>query len=177
MSEFLAIDPGTISMGYAVFQGPRHGERPKHVGVYQVATPKATANIRTTAMIDFITGDILAENPGIELVVCEKWAGPRNPQLQTLITALGQTMRGLKLGWATYHNSSVFAAVKPRGYRGRHSDQRKKGITDGVLALYPELRLALAKYHPDHTQDALDAVAVGHCHIGVMHVKALEGTE
>lgn len=175
MSDFLSIDPGTIVMGWAVFEGERHAERPKYIGAYTVRA-ELTADIRTTAMINFIQ-ETLEVNPGIELVACEKWLGPRNPQLQTLITALGQTVRKhWKLGWATYHNSSVFASVKPRGYRGRHSDQRKKAITDGVLGLYPELRLALAKYHPDHTQDALDAVAVGHCHIGVMKVKQLEGT-
>ena len=163
-------------MGWAVFEGSRNDERPKDVGTYSVRH-QMTADVRTTEMIAFITGDLLVKNPGIELVVCEKWLGPRNPQLQTLITALGQTIRGRKLGWLTYHNSSVFASVKPRGYKGRHTDQRKKAIKDGVLGLYPELRLALPEYHPEHTQDALDAVAVGHCHIGVMHVKALEGTE
>jgi len=173
MTEFLGIDPGTINLGWAVFEGDPGHERPKHIGSYNVSD-KLTADIRTTAMVSFITGELLEYNSDISLVVCEKWLGPRNPQLQTLITVLGQTIKRMGLGWQLYHNSSVFKSVAPRGYRGKHTDQRKKAIRDGVLGLYPELRSKLAKYHPDHVQDALDAVAVGVCHIGVMKVKEIE---
>ena len=168
MTEFFAIDPGTLATGYAIFKDGQ----PQDVGVYQ-ADKRQTADQRTTAVIGFVVG-LVASKPSVDLVVCEKWLGPRNPQLQTLITALGQTVKRQGLGWQLYHNSSVFSSVCPRGYRAHKREQRKKAIMDGVLGLYPELRFALAKFNSEYTQDALDAVAVGVCHLGAEKLKALE---
>ena len=170
----LAIDPGTYRTGYAIFKDGI----PDLVGTFE-ADKRQTADQRATAVITFVVG-LLALEPDISLVVCEQWLGPRNPQLQTLITALGQTVKKMGIGWQLYHNSKVMAAVRPKGYRVRTSEERKIALRDGVLGIYPELRFKLIKYHLDRDsdvlQDAIDAVAVGVCHMGAEKVKWLEGT-
>ena len=57
MTEFLAIDPGTLATGYAIFKDGQ----PQDVGVYQ-ADKRQTADQRTTAVIGFVVG-LVASKP------------------------------------------------------------------------------------------------------------------
>ena len=152
MTRFIAIDPGTNLCGVALFVGAIL----EHVTV--IEAPKSHSPV---ARINYI----LAEMEGYlrtwnaTQVACEIWGGARNKSLQTFIVSLRATCRDLGLKWHGYNAGQVLAAVRPRGIRAGDSQERKGAIVVGVLALYPEMA-------SQQVQDAFDAVAVGHCHLG-----------
>ncbi len=163
----LAIDPGSLRTGYALFE-----ERGKvqELGVF-CPEDGLSAPERLIQVVQFIREYIGSFE--VTTVACESWGGPRNPTLQVLITAIGQMVRGLKKDWITYPPGSVLVGVKPRNMPAKTTEERKTAMRVGVLALHPYLRRKVAKCEPELMQDAIDAVAVGECHMGKEREKLL----
>lgn len=163
--DLLAIDPGTYTMGLALFTGDTLDSAwDVHAG--------GDIGPRLQQMLEYIAR-VFDAWPDVRTVACEKTAAIEGvapaPELQTLIRAIRGATRRSKREWAQYHPSTVVAAVRPRGLRGAPS---KEVIRLGVRLLYPDSWVA-AEYA---TQDAYDAVAVGHCHLSRQLSKAKEGT-
>lgn len=149
---FLAVDPGTHMCGWAAF-GARPGEELSAYGVILGAPGKTPldrmANIREGLILRldfFMPGTLVVEAP----------AGHIAPSLATLVVELAVQARRRRLRFQAYYPATVTAAVAPRGTTGWPAKRRLRA---GVEAVYPELA------RDDVPQDAIDAVAVGLCHL------------
>ena len=160
-TRFIAIDPGTNLCGVALFVGPIL----EHVTVIE-----ATKSRSPVTRINYVLAEIegFLRTWGVTQVACEIWGGDRNKSLQTFIVSLKATCRDLGLAWHGYNAGQVLAAVRPRGIKAGDSLERKSAIVVGVMALYPEMA-------SQQVQDAYDAVAVGHCHLGIEMTEQLLG--
>ncbi len=155
-NSLLALDPGTHSTGWALFDGE------KLTAWESIEAPRGgEIEDRIPAIIQAL--DEVADNaaPPVAHVAIEKPRGVDGrrpaPELQTLIGRIRRWARARKLGWTAYSQSTVAASVRPRGARRGGA---KRAILTGVEALYPETRDRW-----DGKQDSADAVAVGHCHL------------
>ena len=164
-SLLLAVDPGTIVTGLAIF---RDG-KPWYTGIIEadrkMPVDKRISQImsRFEAFLELSLRMPTAQR--ITAVACEQWRGPRNPYLQTLITSMGQHVRSQKLEWHLYNNSMVTASVAPRGFRVTAKERKRQG----VLALYPSHGWDMV------SEDEIDAIAVGHYHLAQQREAALLG--
>lgn len=152
---WLSIDPGTHAMGVVLWQG----ERPGRWSHWQ--WPQNTpVEDRLAGAIKAMNG-LLMEHPVISAIACEWPAAAQpyrqSPELQTLVRRLRQWARLKSIRWHSYNPSTVRAAVRLRGVR---TGDPKQDICWGVAALYPQLKV------DSMPQDVVDAVAVGHCHLG-----------
>ncbi len=160
--SLLAIDPGTVSLGWAIF----HGSHLYHAGILK-ADKKLSASNRIVKLIEEL--NTLVQYREIGAVACERPQGIEDrapaPQIQTLVVDLRRWARGKKgADWYTYHQSTVKASICPRGMK-----LNKESVAVGVKAIYG--------FHTrdDKSPDDVDAVAVGHCHITKEIEKLLEG--
>ena len=149
---FLAVDPGTHLCGWAAF-GVEPGEELSAYGVVLGAPGKSPlermTNIREGLMLRldfFMPGTLVVEAP----------AGHIAPSLATLVVELAALARRRRLRFQTYYPATVTAAVALRGTTGWPAKRRLRA---GVEAVYP------GRFGEDVDQDAIDAVAVGLCHL------------
>ena len=156
----LAIDPGTYRCGYALFE---EKGKVKDLGVF-CPDKDLPAPERLIQVVSFVREYMGSSE--VTTVACEAWGGPRNPTGQVLITAIGHMVRGSKTAWVKYPCGSVLVAVKPQHMPAQTTEERKRAMRIGVLALHPYLESKLEQYKPEEIQDAIDAVAVGECHMG-----------
>ena len=158
----LSIDPGTYHTGIALF----YDERWIWAGLL-AASPKAPIEERIHILVAALESFRELQVPDLTDVACERVMGyeDRRPaaELRTWVNRLRQWARGHKLAWHIYHPSTVVAAVRPRGMRGKAT---KDIIRIGVQFLY-------GLDHRDWDQNILDAIAVGHCHLSKMKEAAL----
>ena len=163
----MAIDPGTHRTGVAVFRGELL------ILAKPVSPPRGLeVEERIANILDqldsldqyFAKGDRLAV-VALEQATAIEGRQPA-PELQTLIRRLRRwaTRKPRRAKCFIYHPSTIHAAIRFRG----HSGPRKEQIRLGVLALY-------SRHLPnDPTEDVIDAVAIGHCHLTQERVKDLE---
>ena len=159
--RFISIDPGTIRTGLVLWDDDElHAQK-------LISYPQGW---ETLDRMKLILADILAttlewdvgwlavERPPI---IPDQLA----PELNVLYRQIRRTAR--RRGWRfdTYNPSEVVAAVRPRGFPGRTS---KEQLRIGVQMLY-------GWYLGKLDQNIIDAIAVGHCHIGKIKKEALLG--
>jgi Holliday junction resolvasome RuvABC endonuclease subunit len=80
-----------------------------------------------------------------------------------LCTFIRQAARDWKIPVDEYATGTITAAVRLRGFPAK---ERKAALRAGVAAVYGE-------DYRDASQDVVDAVAVGHCHLVKMREKEL----
>jgi Holliday junction resolvasome RuvABC endonuclease subunit len=148
----LAVDPGTITMGLALFDGPDL----EGSASFNVPEKWLVENRLTCLMLQLKTvvrecrpGAIAMERPGA--------GNPahRPASLLTLCTFIRQAARSdWKIPCAEYATGTITAAVRLRGWPGN----RKVQLLEGVCALYGE-------HYRKAPQDVVDAIAVGHTYL------------
>jgi Holliday junction resolvasome RuvABC endonuclease subunit len=165
VTRFFSIDPGTRFCGVALFED----DLPINTWLLSAGV-KAPAHERIGVIMDGLEGLRRQYGRGLVAVACERTQGYENlrpaPELGTLYREIRGWARAAKLAFYSYHPSSVVAAVRPRGLRGRDT---KAVIRLGVCALYPR---QAESWEGD--QNTLDAIAVGHCHLTKQKEKELE---
>lgn len=160
--RFVSIDPGTVKTGLVLWDDDElHAQK-------LISYPQ---NWETLERMKLILADILStalEWDVAWLAIERPFMTPEKPahELNVLYRQIKSITR--KHGWKmhTYHPSTVSASVRPRGFQGRMS---KEQILIGVQMLY-------GRYLSGLDQNVIDAIAVGHCHIGKMKEEALIGT-
>lgn len=160
--DLLAVDPGTHSCGFALFL------REKLQIAWTFGAGPGPLEDRLRAIVEKIVALLTVDFPEVEVVACEKATALEGrkpaPELQVAIRRLQTVVRKLGREFYTYNPSTVAASVRPRGMR-RGTVMRKDAIRTGVELLYMD---AIGNFKdlaglPD--QDALDAIAVGHCYL------------
>lgn len=160
MSRLLAIDPGTYAMGLALFDGPNLvGSR--------LLTPSKKWPAQKRAIWLTVELAKVLEAYTVHAVAMERPGGKPGhlpPTLLALCIYIRQMAKEKRLPLAEYPPATVTKAVAPRGWPG----DRKAKLRAGVVALYgPILQTA--------SQDVVDAIAVGHCHLAKLQEKELVG--
>jgi len=161
MTRLLAIDPGTITMGLALFDGP------DLVGSQLIrAAASCPAESRVGLMMNELRCVLWWGAKGTTALAMERPGGKPShlpPTLLTLCTFIRQAARSeWKLPLSEYPPATITKAVAPRGWPG----DRKAKLRAGVVALYG------ARYQ-DAPQDVVDAIAVGHCHLAKLRERDL----
>lgn len=158
-TRLLAIDPGTVVLGLALFDGP------DLVGSRSIQVP---ARCPVESRIGLLMNELRcvlwwsAQGTAAIAMECPGAGNPthRPPTLLALCTFIRQAARSeWKLPLTEYATGTITAAVAPRGWPG----DRKAKLRVGVVALYGG-RFQTAP------QDVVDAIAVGHTYL----VKARE---
>lgn len=160
LGDFLAIDPSTTATGLVIFRN----DFPVEVETVEQGGKDVLKRIN--AMIDAVVPYLYGHN--LTAVVCENWQGSRNPQLQTLIKAIVNKSDEAGVPCVLYHNATICANIKPRGFRSKTTAERKHAMMTGVIARFPKVVDVFL------TQHEYDAAAVGCCHIDKTREKLLE---
>lgn len=159
--KLLAIDPGTLVMGLALFDGA------DLVGSRSLVAPaKAAVETRLDILMADLAAVVRGHRPQAIAIERPGAAKPehRPATLLTLCTFIRQAAaREWRIPVTEYATGTITAAVR---LRGMPSSDRKAVLRAGVVALYGE------KYQ-DAPQDVVDAVAVGHCHLSKLRLKEL----
>ena len=160
--KLLAIDPSSTATGYAVFEGDQ-------LVTWDVVKP--LSRLRPDQKVTFIVDAVgyIGIRLGIEAMAIEQpFNNPRqrNHAYHLTYQAIIGVAKGN--GWkvAPLHNSTVRAAVRPK-LPGVSQWPAKAQITAGVVSLYPQVCA-------DQDQNAIDAIAVGHCYLAREYEKNLE---
>lgn len=165
--RFLAIDPGTVTMGLAIWDG----ETLEHATAAKASLGVAVEH-RIIEMIEFVRFHM--DTDELDAIAIERPFIAKDkpqPELQLLVKRLKQEARKHKWGWYAYHPSTVLASVRLRGTRGWPS---KVVLSEGVWALYHNLDwLGIEGLD----QNVVDSIAVGHCHLSKMREQELTETE
>lgn len=154
-STLLAIDPGTYRTGLALFTGQK-------LDTCMVLEADSSAPVEERiAWLVAKVESIHKSHPALRMFACEFSSGLGQyrpaPELEVLVRRMRQYVRKHHGLWFQYHPSTVAASVRIRGL-GKVMTPKER-IAFGVQALYG------MDYPLDGVeQDALDAVAVGHCH-------------
>jgi len=154
--SLLAIDPGTHTMGIALFNGERLET------CFRLLAPKAMIEVRIAELLASLDGMLRAHASNhITEVACEKATALEGrapaPELQAFIRRLCQWTRALRpsASWSVYNPNTVVASVRPRGMKGH---AHKEILRSGVTMLY-------GRQYADADQNVIDAIAIGHCHL------------
>ncbi len=163
MMRLLSIDPGTVTMGLAMWEG----DRLEHISPFHLPE-RMNVEFRIGRMIETVAYNMAKWN--LDAIAIERpFIDPTKPQpeLQLLVKRLKQEAKKHKWGWYAYHPSTVLASVRPRGIRGWPS---KVVLSEGVWALYHNLDWLDIE---GLDQNVIDAIAVGHCHLSKMQEQQL----
>ena len=162
--SLLAIDPGTHTMGVALFNGERLET------CFRLLAPKAMIEVRIAELIAALDGMLRAHaKDHITEVACEKATALEGrapaPELQAFIRRLRQWTRALRplASWSVYNPNTIVASVRPRGMKGH---THKEILRSGVTMLY-------GRQYAEVDQNVIDAIAIGHCHLGHKAADAL----
>ena len=154
--SLLAIDPGTHTMGIALFNGERLET------CFRLLAPKAMIEVRIAELIAALDGMLRAHaKDHITEVACEKATALEGrapaPELQAFIRRLRQWTRALRplASWSVYNPNTIVASVRPRGMKGH---THKEILRSGVTMLY-------GRQYAEVDQNVIDAIAIGHCHL------------
>lgn len=159
---FLAIDPGTVSLGFAAF------EDDDLQGADVLVEPQHHRPLRRiNAMVAALGEQMDWYEP--QTIVIEQPVGYIAPSLATLVQAIKDDAWHRKLGFVSYYPETITSMVALRGTRAWG---RKRQLRAGVEAVYP------GRFNDKTPQDLIDAVAIGLCHLAKLReARILETAE
>ncbi len=162
MTRLLSIDPGTVIMGLAMWEGETlWNARP-------VVAESIDVEWRIGSMVRIVIDTMWVV--GLDAIAIERPFIAKDkpqPELQLLVKRLKQEARKHKWGWYAYHPSTVVASVRSRKLKGWPS---KDVLRLGVKMLYGDLDWVDTD---SFDQNVVDSIAVGHCHLSKMREQEL----
>ena len=153
-NTFLAIDPGSHALGYALFiEG-----FPESFGVYRSKYPDIWSRIDDIlgqfAPRLLVAGDVAIEDPH----------GFKGQNTRALMLMLG-SIKGMyrQAAWWPYHQSTVKRATVPRGM-----PLTKASAHSGLIGLIEQEGWINVEHARHLEEDALDALCVGVAHLNAV---------
>ena len=161
----ISIDPGSYQTGVGIWEGA--GLVAVHLLSQSKSTPYLKRVQNLLEALAFTAGDYGCESLAVERP--PNYPQYKSPELDVYYRQIGAMARAHRWPLTAYYPSEVAKAVH---FGGGFKGTAKEKTRMGVFALYGEEWPHCRSWD----QNVIDAVAVGHCHIGKMKEQQLIGS-
>lgn len=153
--RFIAIDPGSRNIGYAVFEDDRL------ITYGAVNFEKVSYERRPARIIDCLD-EVLRAHPVTEIAIEQavKFQGKKIPELEVACVSIRKWAKARRLAYRSYNT-----ATWKKGFAGDHRAD-KDAVARVAYLIWPSLPRELS----DHTTDA---IGIGSYHYGVRRLEML----